>query len=116
MIAGRDGKIFILETELAEAFSALSMTERHAQRSLTDIGLRLGEANSKLTEIESKADEEFTTAAKFPVMKELLDEELTAANAEIIRVTSKKEEQKNRLAEELARREKVLQSEVGSEK
>ena len=50
LIAGRDGKIYVLETELAEASSAMMLVENRSSQSLANVGLQLGMANSKLAE------------------------------------------------------------------
>ena len=106
-----------------EASSAMVMVENRSSESLAHVGLQLGLANSKLVDVEAKADEEYAAAAKVPIMKELLDEELTAANDELIRITNKKEREKATIADQLdqlrrsyEKRESLLSSEVKSEK
>ena len=47
LIAGRDGKIYVLESELAAAQSAMLQVETQSSNSLTNVGLQLGLASSK---------------------------------------------------------------------
>ena len=94
MVSDRDGRIYRLQFELAEAQSAMALVENRTRQSLSDFNLQLGMAQSRLADVEAKADAEYTAAAKFTVVKELMDEELHAANDEVIRLTAKGEQEK----------------------
>ena len=94
MASDHDGRLYLLEFELAEAQSTMALVETRASHALCEFNLQLGIVQSRMADVEARADAEYTAAAKVTVMRQLMDEELHTANNEVIRLTAKNEQER----------------------